>query len=402
MQESMVASLEAETTERSMEGVASHVPVETVSVRDRVYRPQLDALRFFAFSAVYLYHVLNASPSATLMRYSLVASLLPWIRLALGFGLCLFFFLSAYLITSLLLLERARTGRVHLWGFYLRRMLRIWPLYLCFLAAAFILGVWWAPAHSSTARLLAFLLISGNWYCVAFGPGSYFTAHLWSISVEEQFYLLWPSLLGTLAARRLTVLCSSLCVFSLAAVFLLAWHGSSAEAIWFNSLPQALFFASGGLLACHRDILDKRVSGAKAALGVAGGAALWLLAARFAQITNHAPRVHALPTTWGYATVAVGCGLILWGALQLPPGMLPRPLVYLGRISYGLYVFHMPVLLLMGALRIPLPGALHFPGMAIAIGFALTTALAMLSYECLEKPFLRLKSRFEVVHTRPA
>jgi peptidoglycan/LPS O-acetylase OafA/YrhL len=370
--------------------------------KQRIYRPELDALRFFAFLSVFLHHTLNVNATGPLMRHPLLSHLLPVVQEGMGFGLCLFFFLSSYLITSLLEVEKQRTGSVHLKKFYVRRVLRIWPLYFVFLAAVYFLGLWWRPAATEPLRLLAFSLLAGNWFSIFFGMGSSVTSHLWSISVEEQFYVVWPSLSRVMPARLLFGFCCGLCVVCLTSTWILAARRDSALSIWLNSMVQSLFFASGALLALHIGIQQQARSALDAALAICGGFMLWFVSAHFAGFADHVHPIVPWRLTAGYAIIAAGCALMLWGFLHVPDRLLPGLLLYLGRISYGLYVFHGLVLVSTRELGARAAAALHLPGILMLAQLLITIGLASLSYEFFEKRFLRLKSRFELVHTRVA
>lgn len=99
----------------------------------RFYRPELDAVRFFAFFSVFLFHASNFATRFTTAQEALGYS---------GkFGVCLFFVLSSYLIAELLIRERDQTGTVHIGSFYMRRILRIWPLYFGFIALCIVIGL---------------------------------------------------------------------------------------------------------------------------------------------------------------------------------------------------------------------------------------------------------------------
>ncbi len=172
--------------------LASTAQPEPVRASGRYYRPELDVLRFFAFLSVYLFHVLPRVEAANHTGWLRSAAWLAAnFRLAGSFGVCLFFVLSSFLITELLLRERRQTGTVHVKAFYVRRILRIWPLYFFFLFFGALLGHFVADWHMEAPRLLAFLLLLGNWYVAVFGQTLNPIAPLWSISIEEQFYLTW-------------------------------------------------------------------------------------------------------------------------------------------------------------------------------------------------------------------
>ena len=134
------------------------------------------------------------------MRRRWFANLLISIFGAGAYGVDLFFALSAYLITSLLLRERAATGALDLRGFYVRRILRIWPLYLAFVGFAAIMAVLVREQHLPLRYVAGYCLLAGNWVYVFYGLPASFAIPLWTVSIEEQFYLAWP-----LALRKATV-----------------------------------------------------------------------------------------------------------------------------------------------------------------------------------------------------
>jgi len=101
--------------------------------------------------------------------------------------------LGAFLITQLLLREQEVTGTLDVQRFYLRRILRIWPLYFFFLGIVAMVGVWLQPVRTPGKWTLMYVLLSGNFACALWGwVPSLASSQLWSIAVEEQFYLLWP------------------------------------------------------------------------------------------------------------------------------------------------------------------------------------------------------------------
>ena len=146
----------------------------------RFYQPELDGLRFYAFLGVFVYHTL---PSQAM----------PWLWGAViksgAAGVDLFFALSAFLITSLLLRERQQTGRISLRLFYLRRILRIWPLYFVVLALGVVLAHTVPDQRLPWYYIAGYLLFIGNWVSAAFGHPQSICSPLWTVSIEEQFYL---------------------------------------------------------------------------------------------------------------------------------------------------------------------------------------------------------------------
>lgn len=364
------------------------------------YRPELDVVRFVAFLLVFVHH--------TAPRQGLVPHLGPQLSAvvtsaakACGFGLCLFFVLSAYLITELLLREKSANGNVAIKAFYIRRALRIWPLYFLGLA----IGVAFALLRHQPevlARYGAYAVLAGNLYCAAHiaTAGRSPMEILWSISIEEQFYLFWPWIAAARAKRLLEAAAVSLLFVSAFALIYIARTGASTDAAWFNSFVQFGMFGAGAILSLklRGSVPNLRIA---SRLGVAvGAAALWYIASAVFHIKDPGPAPSAVDLIAGYAAVALGCVMLLWSVMGVSAKSLPRALIYLGRISFGLYVFHELGMnmawSLLHKLRVPQPGFV-----AAFLGLAITIAIASLSYNFYEKPFLKLKKRLEVVKSRP-
>lgn len=327
------------------------------------------------------------------------------LRLAAGFGVCLFFLLSAFLITELLEKECLRTHTVQVRSFYIRRALRIWPLYFCFLGATALIGLFVPAYRVEPGRLLALILLSGNWYTAAKGSVGNIVGALWSISVEEQFYLAWPWLAKLSARKGLWLVSVLLVPCSWFAILHLSRTGAHRNLIvWFNSFVQFQFFGLGAVLALylqgHAPGFSKRV---RIGLLVAGLLA-WYLAEAIFRIKDDDRLISANSSVLGYTLVAGGSVLFLLGFLGLPENLVPKPLAYLGKISYGLYVFHLLALLwawttgahAFSSLFAFVPNGLTDLIFCVA-GLMITVSLAMLSYRFLEKPFLRMKQRFAIV-----
>jgi len=170
----------------------------TAPITASFYRPELDALRFLAFFLVFMHHGLPHDS----LKYSgvshnlIVRELCANVAISFSAGLPLFFVLSAYLIASLLLREKERTSTVHISAFYIRRILRIWPLYFSALLSSFLVSRFIAGFHG-WGIYVTFLFMAANWalpfHLMSIG-GPLGIGHLWSISVEEQFYMAFPYL----------------------------------------------------------------------------------------------------------------------------------------------------------------------------------------------------------------
>lgn len=163
---------------------------------EKVYFPNLNALRFLSFIAVFITHSFWADVRSIRSEpaYQFVARYVGYG----SYGVNFFFVLSGFLITYLLLLERAEFGRINLLGFYKRRILRIWPLYylvvgIGFLAVPYVQRLLGQPTPEQ-ATLWHYVLFISNFYSGP-GPTSAVLGILWSVTIEEQFYLVWPVLL---------------------------------------------------------------------------------------------------------------------------------------------------------------------------------------------------------------
>ena len=367
--------------------------------RERFYRPELDALRFFAFFGVFIWHTLSSDVSYYVAHHLTFAKLAAAFVGAGRFGVDLFFFLSAYLITELLLREKEQFGVMDLRSFYLRRILRIWPLYfLAILIAIFLSHI--DPTQTfPLTYALAFVLLSGNWLISLRLAGILRIADtasvmviLWSVSFEEQFYLLWPAFLAR--ARRQTILTASGVLFIISALsrmVLLRYDHHSETAIFTNSLarldPLALGIVTAVLLHDRKIRLRWFVR-----LGLFTSGFATLIAAGY---YFHLTRGFML---FGYPAVAAGVSLVFLSVYQIR--FVPRQLRYLGKISYSLYIFHMLALYLsLKVLGVPhnLRSFLYYWG----FGLTITLLLAAFSYYFIESPFLRLKERFARIKSRP-
>ena len=353
------------------------------------YLPALDGLRALAVAAVLLYHAGVA-------------------RAGGGFlGVDLFFVLSGFLITSLLVAERRRTGRISLARFWGRRARRLLPALFVMLGAVAAYGAFLAPAGSRSDlrhSALATLGYAANWNQIAGGKG-YFAqlaapsplVHTWSLAIEEQFYLVWPLLvIGLLAVGRrrslvpLAAFCVAAAATSAAAMAVLFHGGAGLDRVYYGTDTRAqdllLGAAPAVLLQMRRDPwapLGSRA--ARAGLGVAGLAGLGAMVAAIVAAGGSSAWLYE----GGFAGLAVGAAALL-GAVALAPGGLwaralgLAPARYVGRISYGLYLWHWPVFLVLDHARTDLVGR-----ELLAARLAASVAVAAASYHLLEAPVRR-------------
>ena len=320
-------------------------PAPTAVVRRR--RPALDGMRAIAVALVVVFHLDD--------------QLLPG-----GFvGVDLFFVLSGFLITALLVRERSSEGSISLRGFWRRRVRRLWPLawtVLALVALAGVAGVWTADQQrllpGETASALANV---ANWWQMAHGGYvEQFVApsplrHFWSLAVEEQFYLVWPVLLTGLLAvavrKGRSVVWVALALLSAGSIAL-AWVETPDRAYLGTDTRAVALFAGAALAYAYRGhhLRGPTGTGSRRAIGVwavAGAAVVgWVL-------FNATPDSEWLHHG-GFAVIAVaGAGLVASVLTNSPVQRALRwaPLVWLGRRSYAVYLLHWPLIVAMGPER---------------------------------------------------
>jgi peptidoglycan/LPS O-acetylase OafA/YrhL len=306
-------------------------------------------------------------------------------------GVQLFFVLSGFLITTLLLREIARTGRVSRSGFYTRRALRILPVYLVYLAVVAVL-----PWSENTC-LNGFDWLTAFTYTVNFHPAPIPLAisHVWSLSVEEHFYLVWPLIMAgcTLAgSRRAVLLCIVGCLGVRCVGLLVDPNAGNVLDLWtFSRMDDVAFGCLLALLAVGprwRQRLD-RLTASRAALAtlVATLMLSQVLGTRLVGLRLFAPAQFAFISGLSNTINACAIALLLWMVMTRSQGIVGRilncwPLSGIGTISYSLYLWHV-------LFCDPQRGVLStFPLNIICMFLA-----ALLSYHLIEKRFLALKDR---------
>ncbi len=307
------------------------------------YRPALDGIRAIAVSSVVAYHF-------------------GWGALPGGFlGVDVFFVLSGYLITSILLAEHARTGSISMRNFYSRRLRRLFPALALVIVAVSVDSALHANPLQLGDRfkdMIAALFYYANWNFIA-SDESYFAGqsgasplrHTWSLSIEEQFYLVWPALLLVLLAvvtmRRRTQLVIGLAVaIGLSAVAMaFTFDPAAPSRSYYGSDGRAQQLLVGVLLAVCLQGLARNAKGLRAWLMISVGSLLALL--------ELMRRLHDTSATYyrGGALIAALITAVLIASVERhPEGAVGRllsiqPVVWIGKVSYGIYLWHWPVLL---------------------------------------------------------
>jgi peptidoglycan/LPS O-acetylase OafA/YrhL len=373
--------------------------------------PALDGIRGLAILSVLLIHLQQVGVVPERFHMANVLMHAGWC------GVDLFFVLSGFLITLGLLDSKGSSN--YFSTFYMRRLLRIFPLYYLVVLAAMVCSVFfahWSPAtplfsdavggsiFPTWKGWISHLLYFQNWWMPWKEPDSQnILGHFWSLGIEEQFYLLWPLCVWLLPERRLPAVCGGVCAAVLALRFgLVGLFHVPQHVVFMNTVTRAdtlivgAFCAvaarNGGLLAKARRWLPvAAVAGSCYMVVVALG-----LKDKQAQIY--------WTQTLGFTALALTFGpLVLWAYLRSGGGgwydrvLSIRPLTGLGKYSYGLYVYHVPVIILAKILfgKSPWFGKdLVLGGLFSVVTVAVAIGVAVLSYQLFEQRFLRLKRYF--------
>ena len=351
-------------------------------MRKQRYIPALDGIRAIAVIAVVLYHLR-----------------LPWMQGGL-LGVTMFFVISGFIITRLLLNEVAQTGKVDFKRFYLRRARRLLPAIVAVVLVTIVLCALFNHVMLTKMRpdILPSVLFFNNWWQVI-NDVSYFNAlgdpspltHFWSLAIEEQFYLIWPPVLlllyrAGLARRGMQGVVLGLAVVSVAAMAALYTPAADPSRLYYGTDTRAFSLLLGVWLAFippraldGADGLRGRVLEAVGIVGLAGLVAMFLLTNGYT----------AFQYRGGMLLCSVLTLMLIAGAVRARPGarfarvLAASPLRWLGTRSYSIYLWHYPLLLLMN----PSSNVQARPWWLTVIELAVVLAVAEGSFRLIETPF---------------
>ena len=351
------------------------------------FRPDIEGLRGIAVSLVVLFHAGLLSKSATQITGGFI-------------GVDLFFVVSGFLITGLLIRERERTGRISMSRFYARRVRRILPaamvvLLVTFVAANSLITLVDRPSvmQDGASAALSIANIRFSMTTDYFNPVSYSPfLHYWSLGVEEQFYLVWPALMAIVAwkAPRLGAGVALTIVVVASFVASLAITTSSTSTAFYMLPTRAWQLGAGGLVAVGVGSFDRLPRAIQAVAGQLLAFAGW---GALAALITAAIVIDSVSTSYpGLAAIVptiAGVLLIASGQERTGPGVLLRlaPVRFLGKISYSLYLWHWPILILGGIWLVGPLDTMSTP-QALVLA-ALAVPVAAVSWLLVEEPFRR-------------
>jgi peptidoglycan/LPS O-acetylase OafA/YrhL len=371
-------------------------------MKGNLYFPALDGLRFLAFLLVLFHHVSFYLGDTSSSIFWTFLSKNGWV------GVDIFFVLTGFLITILFLTERKNQSKFAFKDFFIRRSLRILPLYfLAFVAAFFLLPTLFllifdkynlnpGTVEYMKGSLPWYLMLAGNWYVVLNGFGdSRLISILWAVCTDIQFYLVWPFILFFVRNFKTGILISLIII---ACSMLYRWYlvnsGVPYPAIYVNTLARLDTFMFGaiiGFLIFYKDNLMGKIklfySWPLPILVVI----LLIVYMYFATLVDRQAIRHSV---LGYTITGILSAFIILFCIKsksfLVSFLNDRIIAFLGRISYGLYIWHILAILL---LYYSLPN--HLVNLWLPIlALPLSVLLAFMSFRFYEKPFLNIRNKF--------
>jgi peptidoglycan/LPS O-acetylase OafA/YrhL len=375
----------------------------------KIFFPNLDGLRFFAFFVVFINHVTGSTGYLTNNQwFNFFRSHFLWNG---DLGVSFFFVLSGFLITYLLLEEKKITGKINVFHFYIRRILRIWPLYflivaLCllvfplfddYIAYRFPIGV-----SIDDLNPWFYLTFTGNFDFIYNGVSNFLIGVLWSVSIEEQFYLLWPLVIAITPRKYLLPLFVSIITGSI--LFRFFYANGDIMIIKYHSLSCVSDLATGAViayLATKETFIERLRNIAKYKIIFIYLIILLFIPLRFyvwklGEYYVFASSIVPVIFSFLFAFIILEQNYAGQSFYKMSNSKIFSSL---GKFTYGMYCFHMIVLFLvlyildyfgMNVIRMNKYGLI----ISAVLGLSFTILISKLSYRYFESNFLRLKGRF--------
>lgn len=365
----------------------------------KVFFPNLDGLRFLSCLGVFFCHsLLSTSPNITSSAiYSVPRYLLSNGHLGVQF----FFVLSGFLITFLLLAEKDHSGKIHIPGFYLRRVLRIWPLYYFNVFFGFILFpilktiLHEVPNETANPWYFVFFMANFNVFENG-GPDSSLLAILWSVSVEEQFYLIWPVFLSLIPTSFLKNMLYLLMGVLVAVV--LGWHLPGMHSLH-SFIPILLGALCAHYSYYHSGFLSffETLSGVWIKCIYIIGAVVFFNYNQLYSLNPALECLFSLGISCFFAFIILEQNYATQSFYKVSRW---KTISHWGNYTYSFYCLHM-IGILVAKKGLDVIGVketlLRLFLMEVPLGFVLSLLISYLSYTYFEMPFLRLKKKFQFI-----
>ena len=371
-----------------------------------VYIPQFDIIRFFAAFMIVIYHsyiawkgwfglpgIVSTGDYKTFSRIGLHVD--QFVR-NFPLGVDIFFFISGYLLTYLLVVEKEKYGKVNIPKFYIRRGLRIWPLYFFLVALAPFLVHWLGekqPVYWPTIALI------NNFYTIHTQEWSYPFSHFWSICIEEHFYLFWPLIIAFVPFLKLPLAITLLLGLSWGyKIYSYIFLASNWFQLYLHTFSRMDVILLGGLLAVF--YIKKPFEFKLHWISITIISIIVIVLLSYDDLSNFDNMLNGVTRRFIYILLL---GLLMMDVLFNPGHKSAigrfKPLLYMGKVSYGIYMYGNILVLVVIKKILPLLGHTNIY-LYLFLVFTASLLVPVISYELMEKPFLKLKQRFSLVKTR--
>lgn len=371
-----------------------------------IYIPQFDVIRFFAAFMIVIYHsyvawkgwygiphILTVDNNS---EFSVFGRHIDQFIRNMPVGVDIFFFISGYLLTYLLVAEKQKFNRVDIPKFYIRRGLRIWPLYFFLVAIAPLLINWLGEKHPVYWPTIAMI---NNFQTIWTQSWDYPFSHFWSICIEEHFYLIWPVIVAFVPNKKLISAIALLIGISWGyKIYTYMFLPGNWYHLYLHTLSRMDVILLGGMLAVI--YLKKPFTFRVSNTVMAGIIAFLVIMMAYDDMSNYENIFNGVLRKSIYMVLlAIPLMDFLFNDKRRNRILEFRPLLYLGKISYGIYMYG-NILVLVVIKKIMYGFHINNIYVYFTLIIILSLIIPVISYELLEKPFLKLKQRFSLIKTR--
>lgn len=358
------------------------------------YNNGIDIVRFIGFLCVFVHHFVYRGGNSIYSRSDAYwqNSFFDSISYFGAEGVTIFFCLSGFLLSKLLLKEHADTGKISVKSFYKRRILRIWPLYFGYIGFCLLLSPLFGSQSIQVNEIPALLTFTYNWEQLFSGESRGMAAILWSISVEEQIYFFLPLLIVLFLKAKSNLLASSLIFLGITSRFLLY---NSDQNLYRNTLSYMSTIGIGMLFTIYEPKLKAWINSKSVMLR------LFFLGLVTAYILMFKTFFSVGPlSVMAFDLTALITVILLVICDEKGAAVLTRRrklFGFLGRRTFGMYIFHWPILALLVSRKFLYSDLLGVSPLGLMLALALTILVSVISYRYFEKPFLEMRRKYQYV-----
>jgi peptidoglycan/LPS O-acetylase OafA/YrhL len=370
-----------------------------------IFFPNLDGLRFFCFLSVFFYH--SFATQYEDVRTNGVYKLIKYDLFNNGnLGVNFFFVLSGFLITYLLLTEKSQSQNVHIGKFYLRRALRIWPLFYFCIFFGFVLFPFLKSRlggiPNETAHPIFYFLFANNLDYIKHGADSSVLSVLWSVAIEEQFYLVWPILLTFSSKKKLPYILVILIIISFLFRFFKAENDQIIELHTFSCISDMMIGGIGAYFSFYSSYFINKVTTIPKSIIILvyiSTFGVYILRREIFHLNTFTIAIDRLIISILFLFIILEQNFSVNSFYKM--GRF-KNVSKLGQYTYGLYCLHMIGILIAATVLEKL--GLHRQVWQVLVvegllSLSITLALAYISYHFYEKKFLLLKNKFAFINT---